>query len=62
MLQSSLIALNLKQNSINFKLEPIKNQPPLFKYKFVSKVLDPLNDNPEDLRTVIVRCLFTRYK
>ena len=62
MSQSSSIALNLKQNSINFKLEPIKNQPPLFKYEFLSKVLDPLNDDLIDLRTVIIRCLFTRYK
>ena len=58
MSQSSSIALNLKQNSLEFKLDPIENQPPLFKYKFVSKVLDPLNNNPEDLRTVTVRCLF----
>ena len=62
MSQSSSIALNLKQNSIDFKLKPIKNQPPLFKYKFISKVLDPPNNNPEDLRTVTIRCLFTRYK
>jgi hypothetical protein len=62
MSQSSLITLNLKQNSINFELEPIKNQPPLFKYKFLSKVLDPPNDDLMDLRTVIIRCLFTRYK
>ena len=48
MSQFLLIALNLKQNLIDFKLEPIENQPPLFKYKFISKVLDPLNDNPED--------------
>ena len=62
MSQSSSIALNLKQNSINFELEPIKNQPPLFKYKFLSKVLDPLNDDLIDLRTVTIRCLFTGYK
>lgn len=62
MSQSLLISLNLKQNSIDFKLEPIENQPPIFKYKFVSKVLDPLNDNLEDLRIVTIRCLFTRCK
>ena len=58
MSQSLSIALNLKQNSLEFKLDLIENQPPLFKYKFVSKVLDPLNNNPEDLRTITVRCLF----
>ena len=62
MSQSSSIALNLKQNSINFKLEPIENQPLLFKYKFISKVLDPLNDNLEEPRIVTIRCLFTGYK
>jgi hypothetical protein len=62
MLQSLLIALNLKQNSINFKLKPIKNQPLLFKYKFVFKVLNLLNNNPEDLKAVIVKCLFIKYK
>ena len=62
MSQSSLIALNLKQNKPEFKLELIENQPPLFKYKFVSKVLDPPNNNPEDLRTVTIRYLFTRCK
>jgi hypothetical protein len=62
MSQSSSIALNLKQNSLEFKLDPIENQPLLFKYKFVSKVLDPPNDNLEDLRTVTVRCLFTGCK
>ena len=58
MSQSSTIALNIKQNRLNFVLEPIEDQAPLFKYKFVFKVLDPPNDNPELLRTVIVRCLF----
>lgn len=62
MSQSSSITLNLKQNSIDFKLKPIENQPPIFKYKFFSKVLDLLNNNPEDLRTIIIRCLFPRYK
>jgi hypothetical protein len=58
MSQSSSIALNIKQNRPNFVLELIEDQAPLFKYKFVSKVLDPPNDNPELFRTVTVRCLF----
>jgi hypothetical protein len=32
MSQSLSIALNLKKNSENFKLKPIKSQPLLFKY------------------------------
>jgi hypothetical protein len=62
MSQPSSIALNLKQNSIDFKLEPIENQPPLFKYEFLSKVLDPPNNNQQGLRTVTIRCLFTGCK
>jgi len=58
MSQSSSISLNLKQNSLDFELEPIENQPNLFKYKFVSKVLDPPNNNPQESRTVTIRCLF----
>ena len=45
MSQSSLFTLNYKQNLPNFTLGLFENQPPLFKYKFLSKVLDPLNDN-----------------
>jgi hypothetical protein len=62
MSQSLLIALNLKQNKLGFKLNPIKFQSLLFKYKFISKVLHPLNENPKDLKIVIVKCLFSGYR
>jgi hypothetical protein len=39
-------------------LGPLENQPPLFKYKFLSKVLDPLNDDQEQLRTITIKCLY----
>ena len=58
MSQSLSTALNIRQNRLDFILEPIETQAPLFKYKLVSKVLDPPKDNPEDLRTVTIRCLF----
>ena len=45
MSQSSSFTLNYKQNLPDFTLGPLENQPPLFKYKFLSKVLDPLNNN-----------------
>jgi hypothetical protein len=45
MSQSLLFTLNYKQNLPDFTLGPLKNQPPLFKYKFLSKVLDLLNNN-----------------
>ena len=43
MSQSSSFTLNYKQNLPDFTLSPLENQPPLFKYKFLSKVLNPLN-------------------
>jgi hypothetical protein len=50
--------LNYKQNLLDFTLSPLENQPPLFKYKFLSKVLDPPNKDREQLITVIVKCLY----
>jgi hypothetical protein len=61
MAQLSSIALNIKQNRPDFKLDPLKNQPPLFKFKYLSKTLDPPKENPEDpnnCRTVTVKCLY----
>ena len=43
------IRLNLKQNRADFELESLDNQPPLFKYGFLSKTLDPPKENPEIL-------------
>ena len=45
MSQSSSFILNYKQNLPDFTLGPLKNQPPLFKYKFLSKVLNPPNND-----------------
>jgi hypothetical protein len=47
MSQSLSFTLNYKQNLPDFTLGPLENQPPLFKYKFLSKVLDPLNNDQE---------------
>jgi hypothetical protein len=58
MSQSSLFTLNYKQNLPDFTLGSIESQPPLFKYKFLSKVLDPLNEDSNQLRTVTVKCLY----
>ena len=55
------IGLNLKQNRADFELESLDNQPPLFKYRFLSKALHIPKENPEILsnyQTVIVKCLF----
>jgi hypothetical protein len=62
MSQSSSFTLNYKQNLPDFTLGPLENQPPLFKYKFLSKVLDPPNKDQVQLRTVTVKCLFNGCK
>jgi len=33
MSQQSSINLNIKQNKLDFKLDPLKEQPPLFRFK-----------------------------
>jgi hypothetical protein len=58
MSQSLLFTLNYKQNLPDFTLGPLENQPPLFKYRFLSKVLDPLNKDQEQLRTITVKYLY----
>lgn len=55
------VKLNILQNHKDFKLEPISQQPPLFKYGLFKKTLDPPKDNPEDLnnfRTVTITCTY----
>jgi hypothetical protein len=50
------------QNLPDFTLGPLENQPPLFKYKFLSKVLDPPNKDQVQLRTITVKFLFNGCK
>ena len=64
MSQSSQYTLNIQQNQADFTLEPLNEQPPLFKFQYLSKTLDPPKSNPEDLsgyRTVTIRCLYRGY-
>ena len=52
--------MNIKQNAAEFELEPITQQAPLFKFKYLSKTLDIPKEEPEkaeNYRTVTVRCL-----
>jgi hypothetical protein len=49
MSQSSQYTLNIQQNQADFTLEPLNEQPPLFKFQYLSKTLDPPKSNPEDL-------------
>ena len=41
--------LVLAQNLPDFELEPLENQASLFKFKYLSKVLDPKHPNPVNL-------------
>jgi hypothetical protein len=57
--------LVLAQNSPNFELELLKNQASLFKFKYLSKVLNPKHLNPvnlDDYRIVTIKCLIKGYK
>jgi hypothetical protein len=40
--QSTSIKLNIAQNKESFKLEPISEQAPLFKFSYLKKTLGPI--------------------
>ena len=55
------IRLNRIQNHSDFELEPIEQQPIIFKKELFSKTLDSPKDNLdllENYRTIIVKCLY----
>ncbi|PVH67259.1 hypothetical protein DL98DRAFT_523426 [Cadophora sp. DSE1049] len=59
--QNNSIKLNIAQNHPDFELEPIKEQPLIFKRKLYSKTLDPPKsepEKPENYRTVTIICLY----
>ncbi len=47
--KATSIALNIAQNKLTFKLEPIEFQSIIFKKKLFSKTLNPSKDNSEQL-------------
>lgn len=57
MSKQSSIKINLTQNNPDFELEPLEDQPPLFKFKYLKKTLNPIQDNPEEVRYCTVKCL-----
>jgi hypothetical protein len=57
MSQGSSIKINLAQNDPDFKLKPLNEQPPLFKKGYLEKILDPIQENPEETRTCTIKCL-----
>jgi hypothetical protein len=57
--------LVLAQNSLDFELELLENQALLFKFEYLSKVLNLKHPNPVDLNdycTIIVKCLIKSCK
>jgi hypothetical protein len=63
MSQQSSLRLNIEQNKADFKLEPLKDALACFKFGLFSKTLDPLQENPENpnnYRTVTIKCLYLR--
>jgi hypothetical protein len=57
MSQSTSTRVNRLQNREDFTLEPLKEQAPLFKFKYLERILNPPQDNPEDTRTCTIKCL-----
>jgi len=57
MSQKTSIKTNLIQNQEDFKLRPLEEQPILFKFKYLEKILDLPQEDPEDQRTCTVKCL-----
>ena len=55
--QGSSIKLNLAQNSLDFILKPLDEQGSLFKHGYLEKILNPIQENPEDTRTCTIKCL-----
>ena len=57
MSQSTSIKTNLIQNQEDFNIWPLDEQPPLFKFKYLEKILDAPQEDPEDTWICIVKCL-----
>jgi hypothetical protein len=55
--KSQSTRLNITQNHPDFRLEPLSKQPALFKLEYLKKTLNPIQENPEDLRTCTIKCL-----
>jgi hypothetical protein len=56
MSQTSPIKLNIAQNQSDFQVKPLNEQPPLFKLGYLKRYLDPIKENPEEIRTCTIKC------
>jgi hypothetical protein len=60
MVNKTSVALNITQNSPEFKLKESENSPIIYIKKLFSKTLNPPKENPENIenyRTVTIKCL-----
>ncbi|PMD28751.1 hypothetical protein L207DRAFT_521411 [Hyaloscypha variabilis F] len=55
--KSQSTRLNITQNHPDFRLEPLSEQPALFKLEYLKKTLNLIQENPEDLQTCTIKCL-----
>lgn len=57
MSQDSSIKLNISQNHPDFELRPLDEQASLFKKGYLKRILNPIQENTEDLRTCTIKCM-----
>ena len=57
MSQLSSIKLNIIQNHPDFILKSLNKESLLFKKGYLKKTLNPIQENPEEARIYILRCL-----
>jgi len=62
MSQSRAVKINIAQNHPDFVLRPLTDEPPLFKFEYLRKVLDPIQEDPEDVRTYTIKYLVRNCK
>ena len=60
--QESFIKINITQNSLNFKIKPLNKQGSLFKYSYLKRILNLIQENPENTRICIIKYLVRGYK
>ena len=56
------ICTNLAQNQLNFQLPTIKNKLIIFKRGYFIKELNPIQENPNLPRTIVVKYTYKNYK
>ena len=61
MSQSSSIKINIAQNYPDFQVKLLSLQVPLFKLRYLKRYLDPIKENPEEMRTCTIRCYIRGY-